>query len=1578
MADNGFIIENSTETIFVEAQENHIATNELTTNIVTDDASPLVSEIEEVSPVNIAVGEVSGVSAGTRIVVDHNASNPNQHTIGAITGLREELDDIKSLKTIYSDKPLHADYYAWEGGISYDEYGYFVSFVPGTSNIKICDGSDIFGVSVDSAGFIGGQDEIAARGNSYALVVTTGLVDVICESNVSKGDYVISNKDGIAAKTTSTCGYKVIAVNEKYGILYASIALGVQACTTDSIGKNVHYLETRVENNEINIASAINVANEAYKKANECIVSNGETSDKVDDALGVIDGVVSDVENMGTQLESSALISAQAKAIAESAATSAESMRNEAVEKANEALAETSELRKELESTVVEMEIDLENAALELEATKENLEITRDNLQSQIDETVKNLGKTDKALETTRDELSTDIKDAIEDIEELSKDLTPLAEWPSGSENPTGIAGFVARADKDSATLASMVTWRGDAGDSLAGFVQEATEENATVSAIASYQRKDADGNPIGEPGAAGLMAQVDANKSELEAVASYEKNGAKGLAGLVAQVDANKSELNAVASYEKDGAKGLAGLVAQVGSNKSELSTVASYEKDGKKGLAGLTAQVDANKSELETVASYKTGDAKGLAGLAAQVDANKSELSTVASYEKDGAKGLAGLKAQVDENKSELSAVVSYKKDDMEGIAGLVAQVDANKSELSTVASYNKNGKSGLAGLAAYVDEHETSVSTLAQYEQTDSNGNVLSRGATGLIAQVEANKSSIDLLAKLEGDGYDGLAGLVGRVDANTAELKNIASHTYTDNNGNTKTGLAAIDLQVTDQGTAINDLAYWQDDANIAMARIEQKADANGAYIQSTVSNMDKYSVGPYSQAQGFTLDQAKAVLENGMVYVPTVSHSKETYNPDYSFTVNNTYTWSGETWTEAVGQVVFSGTMPSGNAYPLWYTNSDTVTSGYEPYTLYKYCTYDAVDDNGDATTESRWEPVATLKGNSSNRAVSQIRQDANSIELSVTTLDNKYAGTKTWVDANKSAIQDTVKWKSENAESIATFMQEAGDNFASATQVAKIVDEDGNIKAASIVTAVNESGSSVVIDADHINLNGYVTVTDLSTEEKTEIHGSNIATGTLSASQITTGILNGNNYTYESGTYAKSGMGIDLDNGVLRSKNFAIDKDGNAYFTGSIEAKQIKITDLSAFGATIGGWTIGSGGITKNTVGLMSDNSLSYQSLITSDTSPVRMYSGAGYSETSVQAVMSLEFDGEGKYGSNSVKLNLAGSIVSARIVSIDDPDGYVHDCSITHTTNTISIDASGEAYADFMCDVTYEYTYTYADNNKKMFMVLEDGSVYANGVSIRGTINAQGGTIGGWTIEDGALYSHNRATSLYGSGNELMQSISSGGPSSVIMKSHARYPYSRLYNFGTANKCNVTVDDEGIIDYKEYTVTLTATNAIEDGSIVINPDLYYANSVGLPINGSISKASFTPQIRSITLSEDRKTANIIMIMSADGEAGIGYEGQILSVFGTMNVQCIQHGLTYALLEDGTVYTKALHAEGGFIGRWKIDGDNLTASDTKGRTVVLTPTGVAVDSRYISWHDIIESVENDDDLVIDW
>lgn len=926
-----------------------------------------VVEVEDVEPLEIVVEESVGWVGGdnTRHYSLYGRDEPNQHPIESITGLRTELNEIERLKVVYSDKANIGNYYEWDGA-SYDEYGYFVSMVPEKSKIKICSGSNIFGVSVDEAGFIGGQDEDVPRDNSYGLIVTSGIVDVRCELDVKPGDYVTCNTRGWAEKSDSNYGYKVLAVENKRNVQYAVISLGVQADVTDALGVEVGAIESRVSANEKNITSAINVANQAYNKAESAAGSASISEETVKEALEEILGIKGTVGEVNEALVSASLTATQARAIAESAVTSANSFRDDAINEANKAMKETAELRKDFEATAEAMNIGL--------------------------------------------------NDAVDDLKTLKEDLRPLAVWPEGSdiESTTGYAGFVAQANEDSAILGMMVGRKGEDGETLAGFIQEAEDTRATVRGIVGYEYTDKNGKPV--TGAAGLMAQVDDTKSEVSAVA-------------------NRS------FTKKDG-------------------TVVT-------GLAGLDAQVDENESNVALVANRVAG---------------------------------------------KYTVIPELVNEDKRDISKIYGEYDAN-TELVTYWYYNDGEWSGAAS-----------------WDTLD----VKQRGRIYYVAvsqkywywHYENN------IWKSTDDAYE--AGLPAAI--------------------------SGVQVETDDNSASINSLTAWQGETSIAMARIEQKADANGAYIQSTVANLSKYSVGPHSQAHNFTLAQMRDVFEGEIIYASTELHDEEyrytiepveveswdetgkdickvyyanddknyyyyyqeewTYEanideiPTYrrTFTPGYLYKWGRLTefpygWitidkdyvecdevnadnTNAANNssmaVYFSSTeiaMGSDNKYGYWYTNGDTIidaegaTGVYEPYTLYKWDSYINADDE----VKYHWVVVATLAGNSSSRAVSLIRQDSNSVVAAIADTCGSVAGLGAWLSDTESKLQTTTSWAKGKDESgndlynLATIDQSAnGDGSRLALVVA---DRNGNttLNGASIVLNQGGGSSYIQMDADKIN-----------------------------------------------------------------------------------------------------------------------------------------------------------------------------------------------------------------------------------------------------------------------------------------------------------------------------------------------------------------------------------------------------------------------------------------------------------------------------------------------------------------------
>ena len=584
-----------------EIVEVGVIAEDLEQNVEVSEFAEVV-EVEPIEEIEIEVTESIGWVGGdsTRHYSLYGRDELDQHPITAITGLREELNDIEALDVVYSNEKNHADYYLWEdeNALQENRIGYFVSACSDINKIKKCAADDdILGVTVDSAGFVGAQDDIA-RDIKYGLVVTTGVIHVRCEQSVGAGDYVVSNDYGYAQSNKN--GYKVVGRHQIDGVEYAEIVLATPINRICKLSDDVENVNTRMANAEKNIISAINVANEAYNKAVEC---NNVSEDAVKNALEALNksnDIKNDFNSMQGSLSMINGLAVEARMIAESAGVSAEAIRREAVATANQALSDVS-------------------GAIN----------TLDNF---FDETMNEINNVDSKAQL-----------AVENLAQLKDDMEPLAEW-TDNEGAYSFAGFVAEADRNTARIAELVQWQGKVEDgsveSIAGLDKRVSDNEATLEAVASYKKENEDGTTT--DGFAGLRAQVDENEAGLSTLAKYEyidSEGkvSRGLSGLVQQVVANASSIEMLAGFEDEDVDSLGEIAIKVGEHESAITTLTSFKDEASSTIAYTKQVAESNKSSIEGLTSVDAELQTNMAQVQQQADDNGASIqSMVASIDK------------------------------------------------------------------------------------------------------------------------------------------------------------------------------------------------------------------------------------------------------------------------------------------------------------------------------------------------------------------------------------------------------------------------------------------------------------------------------------------------------------------------------------------------------------------------------------------------------------------------------------------------------------------------------------------------------------------------------------------------------------------------------------------------------------------------------------------------------------------------------------------------------------------------------------------------------------------------------
>lgn len=244
-----------------------------------------------------------------------------------------------------------------------------------------------------------------------------------------------------------------------------------------------------------------------------------------------------------------------------------------------------------------------------------------------------------------------------------------------------------------------------------------------------------------------------------------------------------------------------------------------------------------------------------------------------------------------------------------------------------------------------------------------------------------------------------------------------------------------------------------------------------------------------------------------------------------------------------------------------------------------------------------------------------------------------------------------------------------------------------------------VISKINQSSESITINANKLNLQGYITATDLSTSGSTIINGSNITTGTIDASTVSVTNINANNIT--GGTI--NGTNVTITN--LNASNIT---------SGTLSANKVSGGTLSSSSISVGGssyylkmgtsWTkhpevsglnvTGGGGININNLGFNSDGSKftfagGVQSAYFTVTNGLTINSGATltcYGNIATNQIkpggyLQIATGGRTGYGTNSGSIYL---YASAHITLSAAYDHYVYIGNANVGNTRAAVDGSG------------------------------------------------------------------------------------------------------------------------------------------------------------------------------------------------------------------------------------------------------------------------------------------------------
>ena len=150
---------------------------------------------------------------------------------------------------------------------------------------------------------------------------------------------------------------------------------------------------------------------------------------------------------------------------------------------------------------------------------------------------------------------------------------------------------------------------------------------------------------------------------------------------------------------------------------------------------------------------------------------------------------------------------------------------------------------------------------------------------------------------------------------------------------------------------------------------------------------------------------------------------------------------------------------------------------------------------------------------------------SEISQTASQIRSEVKDTTD---GLSTQITQNKDSISAEVKRASESEGELSSKISQTAEQITS--EVKRATEAEGNLSSKitqtadsistkvsknNIISEINQSAEEIQISAEKIQLNGYVTFSELSTSGQTTINGDNITTGHLNAGLINSGTIRG-------------------------------------------------------------------------------------------------------------------------------------------------------------------------------------------------------------------------------------------------------------------------------------------------------------------------------------------------------------------------------------------------------------------------------------------------------------------------------
>lgn len=1069
------IQEESTK-VYVDAKTNSTEIKEDSQDIAVQIATPLNLEVEDENIIDVAMSEafpfiISGIcSSGT---IDHSVLNgrelSEQHPISAISGLRDELDDIKAVKRTYSSESGLSEFRKWNDGnpSMEDRAGYFVKLVTGTDNIDICtDKDDVYGVTVINSGFVGNQIQSDKSDDpSYSMVGIAGALRVRTDGTARNGEYVVPDATGIATFSENGCGYKVISQGSYSTYPYVTIAVTPQNDKLSKVYGMLTEADGTLGNLVIRIEDVEDKANNASQKA-DIIISDNESIKEI------INENKQNIEQISNISNSAYEAAQEAKESVSSVVTSA----NEAMKKAQEAALEAQNAANDL-ANAMDIVNDMEPlVSFESGDYKGAAGIVAIATENQM-----NLGQLMQTVTEQGSDLAAAILKSDENGVAIQNLVSHVDKYSAGQYSTS----YGLSKDNAKSILVDNYIYVPTVEHTETMYIDDETTEEITFARGYSYEWDSENGTWV--------------QGQEVSLATAYKDGTQEGdlwLCWQDVEVLDESGELAATyisgTLYRWFGAKWIA--VASVADNAQSrmLTTSTQTADDFTQSINNSIGEGSTVKQKFDSILSTVSNN-KGYISAIEQT----AESIRAGTYTESG--NASQLELLVSDADSSLNAVTAGRFHVMyQSYLGAVPDVYEGGNKYSKMPTWDEE-----LGIFVFDETFVDNTDGIYYFYSDDKTKycKVVDGGyeiytignkATSLLnSRINSTEAILSGSVEYATDNSTAFAGIVQKANENSAKIDYVTSYYYhtllsisdmeipvygdykysSPPTWNPELGKYEFDIADRDnengiyylvdtEGTTYCKVVTTGDGESLYeiyglagsyMSSISQGADENGGYIQSMVLDIERYSVGQYSQSYGMSYDDAVSSIPVGAMYVPTVAHSEnlirdeitdtpsyddtlsagtleeresnndvvqltsppmealdvtemQTYDFEVSETCTYRYEWDGTGWqkgsavSNSAEYFEYDGTENTTN---LWYCTKDIFNpaeSAVEGHNgVYKAGTLYAWKGNC-------WVAIATTHDNLLSRSLSLVRQTANSYSIELRNIQGDFSQYKQTVN----------------------------------------------------------------------------------------------------------------------------------------------------------------------------------------------------------------------------------------------------------------------------------------------------------------------------------------------------------------------------------------------------------------------------------------------------------------------------------------------------------------------------------------------------------------------------------------------